>query len=78
MDLVDYNQFQEHVMGKKLLVNAPIDRIESKPVYSSKLRKESEKQYLRLWAHKGMQTIMFNANSQTSSPVYVEHDGKCK
>lgn len=63
-------------MGKTLLVNAPIEKIESKPVNSSRSRQESEKQYLRLWAHQGAQTIMYNANSQLSSPVYVEHDGK--
>lgn len=62
-------------MGRVLLVNAPIETIESKPVDSSRLRKESEKQYLRLWAHNRMQTIMYSANSQAPSPVYVEHDG---
>lgn len=63
-------------MGKNLLVNAPIDKIQSKHTNSSKLRKLSEKQYVRLWAHNGTQTIMFSANSQNSSPVYVEHDSK--
>lgn len=72
----DYNKFQEYIMGKTLLVNVPIDKIQSKPINSSRLRKESEKQYLRLWAHNGMQSIMFSANFQNSSPVYVEHDSK--
>lgn len=62
-------------MDRKLLVNAPIEKIESKPISSSRLRLESEKQYLRLWEHNGLQTIMYNANSQVPS-VYVEHDGK--
>lgn len=74
--LSDYDKFQELIVGKKLLMSAPIEKIEFKPVNSSKLRKESEKQYLRLWAHKGVQTIMFNANYQNRSPVYVEHDSK--
>ena len=63
-------------MGKNLLVNAPIDTIQSRPIKSSKLRKLSEKQYVRLWAHNGTQTIMFCANSQHSPPVYVEYDSK--
>lgn len=76
MAFSDYNKFQEHIMGKTLLVNAPIDKIQSKPIKSSKLRKESEKQYLRLWAHNGVQSLMFSANCHNSSPVYVEHDSK--
>jgi hypothetical protein len=74
---VDYKQFQEQVMGRLLLVNAPIENIESKPISSSRSRRESEKQYLRLWEHNGLQTIMYNANSHVPS-VYVEHDGKEK
>ena len=76
MDRPDYKEFQERIMGRTLLVNAPIESVEAKSVNSSRLRQESEKQYLRLWAQNGAQTIMYHANSQPSAPIYVEHDGK--
>ncbi len=63
-------------MGKTLLVNVPIEKIESQPI-GKPLRTESAKQYLRLWEqHNGVQTIMYNANSLCLSAIYMEHDGK--
>lgn len=75
VNLLDYKQFQEHIMGRMLLVNAPIETVESKAINSSRLRQESEKQYLRLWEHDGGQSLMYSANLQGSSPIYVEHNG---
>lgn len=71
----DYRIFQEHVFGKDLLANVPINTIASKYFNSSKAHPQSETQRLRLWSGTRSQTLMYYANC-LDKPKYVEHDGE--
>ena len=70
----DFWAFQENIIGKKLLLNAPVDHIAYQRFGESKPSKQSETQYLRLWKDNQGQTIMFHANY---SGQYMEFDSKC-
>jgi hypothetical protein len=67
----DHDKFQENVIGKKLLLNAPVESIMSRR-HGERARKESETQYLRLWDGGLGQSIMFYANNDNR---YVEYEG---
>ena len=69
----DYRRFQELLMGPdvKLQLQVPIKSIAAKKYEESKLTKESQLQYLRLWHFGGRQTLMFFAN--LSSNKYREY-----
>ena len=71
----DYKNFQEHVFGKDLLANVPINTIISKYFDSSKVHPQSETQLLRLWTGTRSQTLMYYANC-LDKPKYVEHDSE--
>ena len=69
----DYWTFQENIIGKSLLLNAPVDHIAYRKAGESKPSKQSERQYLRLWKNHYGQTVMFHANN---SGQYMEFDGR--
>lgn len=73
---LDYKLFQEIVVGKELLLNAPIDSITSKSIGGSETRTESELQYLRLWMSDDLQTIMYFANHSIPAGLYMEHNSE--
>jgi hypothetical protein len=58
---LDYNTFQERIVGKSLLQNAPVSSIASKR-YDHSSDTEGEDMYLRLWQSARSQSIMFHAN----------------
>lgn len=58
---LDYNTFQENIVGKSLLQNAPVSSIASKR-YDHPSDTEGEDMYLRLWQSARCQSIMFHAN----------------
>ncbi|MCJ1427206.1 hypothetical protein MMC29_005109 [Sticta canariensis] len=72
-DEKDYRIFQEHVFGKDLLANVPINTIASKYFNSSKAHLQCETQRLRLWSGMHSQTLMYYANC-LDKPKYVEHN----
>lgn len=75
----DHRCFQEHVLGKELLVNVPVYKIASKHFNSSKIHLQSETQCLRLWrsaSSQTSQTVMYYANG-LDNPRYLEHNIQC-
>lgn len=75
---LDYKRFQEIIIGKDLLLNAPVDTIISKAAKNSEHRDETEKQYLRLWKSGQSQSIMYYANLLTPFDSYLEYDSEWK
>lgn len=64
------------MVGKDLLLNAPVNTIVSKTAKNSEQKDETEKQYLRLWKSGQSQTIMYYANLLPPVGLYKEYDGE--